>query len=124
VGPARSAPHGSWAVGFDGTELLGQLLGGGSGAVDLAGGRFDARAVSFEGGLQGSAWWDTASGAVGGQLRWPQMSLAVLGDQLAGLAGGVADLERLELPRDDRRPGASTPTAGTLRSTCSPGPKR
>lgn len=96
-----AAPHGSWAVGFDGTELLGQPLGGGSGAVDLAGGRFDARALSFEGGLRGSAWWDTASGAVGGRLQWPQMSLAFLGDQLAGLAGGVADLELdFELPRD------------------------
>jgi autotransporter translocation and assembly factor TamB len=94
-------PRGSWAVGFDGAQLLGQPLGGGSGAVDLAGGRFDARAVSFEGGLHGSAWWDTGSGGVGGHLLWPAMSLDAIGGSLASLAGGTADLElEFELPRE------------------------
>jgi translocation and assembly module TamB len=93
-------PHGSWAIGFDDTKLLGQPLGGGSSAVDLAEGRFDARAVSFEGGLHGSAWWDTASGDIGGHLLWPAMSLDVAGEALSTLAGGTADLElEFELPR-------------------------
>jgi len=94
-------PRGSWAVGFDGAQLLGQQLGGGTGAVDLASGRFDARGLSFERGLQGSAWWDTGSGDIGGHLLWPAMSLAVVGDELANLAGGTTDLElEFELPGD------------------------
>jgi len=94
-------PRGSWAVGFDEAQLLGQPLGGGSGAVDLAGGRFDARGLRFAGGLQGSAWWNTETGDVGGDLLWPAMSLAAFDRQLASLAGGAADLElEFELPHD------------------------
>ncbi|HOC43140.1 MAG TPA: translocation/assembly module TamB domain-containing protein [Thermoanaerobaculales bacterium] len=104
-----AAPRGSWAVGFDEARLLGQGLGGGTAAVDLAGGRFDARALSFEGGLVGSAWWDTASGGVGGRLRWPGMSLDALGEELSDLAGGTADLELdFEMARE-------VPTTGRLR---------
>lgn len=94
-------PHGSWAVGIDGAQLLGRPLGDGSGALDLAGGRFDARAVSFEGGLHGSAWWDTGSGDVGGRLQWPAMKLDAIGGTLSSLAGGTADLDlEFELPRE------------------------
>ena len=94
-------PRGSWAVGFDGAQLLGQPLGGGTGAVDLAGARFDARGLSFAGGLHGSAWWDSETGDIGGHLLWPAMSLAILGDELANLAGGTADVDlQFELPHD------------------------
>jgi hypothetical protein len=107
-----AAPHGSWAVGFDEARLLGQELGGGTAAVDLADGRFDARALSFEGGLVGSAWWDTASGGVGGRLLWPGMSLDALGEELSDLAGGTADLELdFEMARDRA-------TTGRLHADC------
>ena len=86
-------PRGSWAVGFDDVLLLGQQLGGGTASVDLADGRFDARALSFAGGLEGTAWWNVVAGVIGGHLVWPGMSLAAIGDTLSGLFGGTADLE-------------------------------
>jgi hypothetical protein len=86
-------PRGSWAVGFDDLTLLGQPLGGGSASVDLADGRFTARALSFEGGLEGTVWLDIADGLIGGHMLWPGMSLAGFGSVVSGLAGGSADLE-------------------------------
>jgi hypothetical protein len=105
-------PRGSWAVGFDGAQLLGQPLGGGTGAVDLASGRFDARGLSFSGGLHGNAWWDTETGDIGGHLLWPAMSLGFLGDELANLAGGAADVDlQFELPHEG-------PATGRFHADC------
>jgi len=87
-----AVPRGSWAVGLDGVSLLGQQLGGGTATVDLADGRFDARGLSFENGLQGAAWWDLGAGAVGGHVDWPEMSLAEFGGAVTRLAGDTADL--------------------------------
>jgi len=96
-----SSPRGSWAVGFDGARLLGQELGGGTATIDLADGRFEGRGLTFENGLEGTAWWDLTSGATGGRLRWPQMPLAALGETATRLAGDTADLDlEFEVPRE------------------------
>lgn len=88
-----AAPRGSWAVGFDDVTLLAQHLGSGSANVDLADSRFDARALTFAGGLEGSAWWNVDDGVVGGHLIWPGMSTAGFGEVVSGLVGASADVE-------------------------------
>jgi autotransporter translocation and assembly factor TamB len=99
-GPLQS-PRGSWAVGFDGARLIGQDLGGGTATLDLADGRFDGRGLTFENGLEGTAWWDVAGGVTGGRFLWPQMPLLAAGDTATRLLGDSADLDlTFELPRD------------------------
>jgi autotransporter translocation and assembly factor TamB len=99
-GPLAS-PRGSWAVGIDDAVLLGQELGDGSATVDLADGRFDGRAISFDHGLTGGVFWDLIRSEVGGGLEWAAMPMTVLPEPLATLAGGQGDV-RLDfvLPRD------------------------
>jgi len=65
-----ASPRGSWAVGMDDAVLMGQELGDGSATVDLAGGRFEGRGLSFDRGLAGSVWWDVVKSDVGGKLKW------------------------------------------------------
>jgi hypothetical protein len=99
-GPVAS-PRGSWAVGVDDAELIGRELGDGSATVDLARGRFDANAVMFEGGLQGSLFWAVPDGEVGGDLEWLAMPIGALDDASARLLGSTADFRlRFRLPRE------------------------
>jgi autotransporter translocation and assembly factor TamB len=113
-----AAPRGSWAVGIDDATLLGQPIGDGLASVDLADERFDARGMEFDGGLQGTTWWDMATGAVGGSLRWTEMPLTTLGDTAVRLAGHTADVSLdFLLPREDRLSGHFEAKSTTTRLT-------
>jgi autotransporter translocation and assembly factor TamB len=116
-GPLAS-PHGSWAVGIDDAILLGQPIGDGLASVDMADGRFDARGIEFDGGLEGTTWWDMATETVGGSLRWTEMPLAALGDTAVRLAGNTADVSLdFLLPREDRLSGHFEVKGPTTRLT-------
>ncbi len=113
-----AAPHGSWAVGIDDPVLLGQSIGDGLASVDLADGRFDARGIEFDGGLEGTTWWDMATGAVGGSLRWAEMPLSAVGDTAVRLAGDTADVSLdFLLPREDHLSGHFEANSSTTRLT-------
>ncbi len=110
-----ASPRGSWAVGLDAVSLVGRELGGGTATVDLAGGRFDARGLRFEQGLQGGAWWDVGDGVVGGHMEWPEMPVAAFGSAATRLAGDTAHLSiDFEMPHGGALSGklhAESPSA-------------
>ncbi len=96
-----SAPRGSWAVGVDDGSLLGQTIGDGSASVDLARGRFNARGIAFDSGLEGFAWWDLVGGTTGGSMRWREMPLELLGETMVRLVGDTANVDLdFEFPRE------------------------
>jgi hypothetical protein len=96
-----SDPRGSWAVGFDDVDIMGQDLGDGTATVALADDRFEGRGLSFSNGLGGSAWWDVPAGMTGGQLKWTSMPLNRFGDTAISLLGDEADVEAdFRIPKD------------------------
>lgn len=116
-GPLAS-PRGSWAVGIDDAALLGQAIGDGVASVDLEEGRFDARGIEFDGGLEGTTWWDMNTGIVGGSLRWNEMPLVTLGDGAVRLAGRSADVRLdFQLPREGPLSGHFEATSPTTHLT-------
>ncbi len=88
-----ASPRGSWAVGLDDAALAGLPLGDGSVTVDLAEARFDARALTFDRGLEGSGWWNVTDGEIGGDLTWPDLSMTSLDQGMALLLGETAHVE-------------------------------
>lgn len=88
-----AAPRGSWALGLDGAGAAGIPFGNGAATVDLDEGRFHARGLAFDSGLEGDVWWAVGDERIGGHLRWLTMPLAPLDPTLADLGGGTAEVE-------------------------------
>lgn len=108
-----AAPRGSWALGLDAVEVGGVAIGNGAATVDLDEGRFHARGVSFDGGLEGDAWWAVGPGEIGGHLGWAAMPLDPLGPDLADACGGVADVELAGTWPFDGYPDGTVSVAGS-----------
>ncbi len=88
--------RGSWALGLADVDLLGQPLGSAAATVSLDDGVFRTRRLEFDSGLAGDLWWNVGEVAVGGELVWRRMPLAVLGDLAATAMADWADV-RAEL---------------------------
>ena len=67
-------------------------LGDATATIDLADGRFEARGLDFDDGLQGRVWWQVVDGGVGADLSWESMPLAFLGETVTRTIGETADL--------------------------------
>jgi hypothetical protein len=80
-------PRGSWALGLEQVEVLGQLLGDGAATVDLVDGRFGVNGLRFDQGLEASARWTVMEDELEGRLRWPQMPVRGLGATAIKLVG-------------------------------------
>jgi autotransporter translocation and assembly factor TamB len=89
-GPVAS-PTGSWQLSIDDPILAGLDLGAASTTIDLENGRFSCTDLSCDHGLQGDLFWNVHDSEVGGNLFWPQMPLAFLGEEIQHLAGNTAD---------------------------------
>lgn len=116
------APRGSWALGLDGLTAAGVVLGSGDATVDLADGRFHARGIGFESGLEGDVWWRVGDGEVGGSARWAAMPVRPLSPRLADAVGERAEMTaELAWPLDGQPEGTvrarTDSLAGSLEST-------
>ncbi len=123
TGPIAS-PRGSWALALSDVAVAGRSLGSGSSAVDLAGAVFTARALAFDGGLEGSMSWAVNEGTVSGRLEWPGMALTGFGSMTTDLVGERADA-RLDftLSQDGPATGSLVLTTGdgvTLEASADP----
>jgi len=108
-------PRGSWAAGLDDVVVGGLALGDATASIDLAGGRFEARAIEFDGGLGGQLWWQVSAGEVGGDLAWKAMPLDFFGDTITRAFGDLADV------RLTGRLGRSGSPSGRLAATTEAG---
>ena len=85
-------PRGSWAAGLADVTIAGLELGDATATIDLADGRFEARGLDFDDGLQGRVSWRVSDGEIGTDLEWEGMPLAFLGDTITRTIGESADL--------------------------------
>jgi len=83
-------PRGSWAAGLADVTIAGLELGDATATIDLVDGRFEARGIDFNDGLQGRVWWQVADSEVGADLNWEGMPLAFLGDTITRTIGETA----------------------------------
>lgn len=83
-------PRGSWAAGLADVTIAGLDLGDATATIDLVDGRFEARGIDFDDGLQGRVWWQVADSEVGADLRWEGMPLGFLGDTITRTIGDAA----------------------------------
>jgi len=83
-------PRGSWAAGLADVTVAGLELGDATATIDLVDGRFEARGIDFDDGLQGRVWWQVADAEVGADLRWEGMPLGFLGDTITRTIGDAA----------------------------------
>ena len=90
---ALGLPRGSWAAGLADVVAAGLDLGDATATINLADGRFEARGLDFDDGLQGRVWWQVADGDVGTDLRWDGMPLAFLGDTITRTIGETTDVQ-------------------------------
>jgi hypothetical protein len=105
-------PRGRWAIDLEDLGMAGLEIGNASTSIGLAEARFTCHDLSCDSGLEGELWWDVGAAEIGGILSWPQMSLAILGENISRLTGEVADV-RL----DFRLPQAGRPTGHLLASS-------
>jgi hypothetical protein len=99
-------PRGSWLVDLEDLAIGGLTLGAATTAVELKEGRFTCRDLKCDRGLRAALAWDVPGAEVTGNLSWPGMSLAALGDPLRRLAGDRADVELdFDLPIGTRPTG-------------------
>jgi autotransporter translocation and assembly factor TamB len=89
---ALGLPRGSWAAGLADVVVAGLELGDATATIDLADGRFEARGLDFDDGLQGRVWWQVGDGEVGTDLSWNRMPLAFLGDTITCTIGDTTDV--------------------------------
>ncbi len=85
-------PRGSWAAGLADVTIAGLELGDATATIDLADGRFEARGLDFDDGLQGRVWWKVTRGEIGGDLAWGGMPLDFLGETMTRTIGDTADV--------------------------------
>jgi hypothetical protein len=83
-------PRGSWAAGLADVVIGGLNLGDATATIDLADGRFEARAIDFVDGLNGRVWWRVSDGEIGADLGWEGMPLGFLGDTITRAVGDAA----------------------------------
>ena len=101
-----SLPRGRWAIKLEDVGMVGLEIGNASTSIGLGAARFACDDLSCDRGLEGELWWDVGAAEVGGTLSWPEMPLAVLGEDISRLAGEVADVHLdFKLPRDGRPTG-------------------
>jgi len=89
---ALALPRGSWAAGLADVVAAGLNLGDATATINLADGRFEARGLDFDDGLQGRVWWQVADGEVGTDLNWNGMPLDFLGDTITRTIGDTTDV--------------------------------
>jgi hypothetical protein len=100
-GPLAS-PRGSWLLNVVQPVLAGFDLGDASSTITLEDWRFNATDLRCDHGLQGSVYWQVNPPEVGGDLIWPQMSLAPLWDEASHLAGDAVNVTLdFRLPTDE-----------------------
>jgi hypothetical protein len=100
-GPLAS-PRGSWLLSTTQPILAGFDLGDATSTITLDDWRFSATDLHCDHGLQGSVYWQMDPPEVGGELSWPQMSLAPLGNEALHFAGDVADVTLdFRIPADE-----------------------
>jgi hypothetical protein len=120
---ALGLPRGSWAAGLADVSIAGLALGDATATINLAGGRFEARGIDFDGGLGGRVWWQVSDGEVGADLEWEGMPLGFLGDTVTGTVGDNADTRLAGRLTPEGRPSgtlvASTET-GRVEITAEP----
>ncbi len=85
-------PRGSWAAGLADVAIAGLDLGDATATINLADGRFEARGIDFDDGLQGRVWWQVADTEIGADLRWEGMPLDFLGDTITRTIGDAASV--------------------------------
>ena len=120
---ALGLPRGSWAAGLADVVAAGLELGDATATINLADGRFEARGLDFDDGLQGRVWWQVADGEVGTDLNWNGMPLAFLGDTITRTIGDTTDARLVGRLTPDGHPTGSLVAkteAGNITVTAEP----